>query len=250
MTGTPSEAERQGRTDGRTVRFKIPRQALRGGTGAQLGFRAGESLEFHDYRDYVPGDDLRNLDWNVLARTDREVVRVHREEIAPVIEVFRDRSESMTVPPAKSAAADYLFGLLTAAAPTCRVIERDEPHTPRAVRVLVSDLLTADDPDQRLARLSHQAATVIVIRLLAREERDPTPGGACECTDVETGERRELVFDAKTIASYRTALAAHTERWQQAATRHAATFVDVIADGSHGEMIATLARSGIVEGVS
>ena len=34
------------------------------------------SLEFQDYRDYAPGDDLRNLDWNVLARSDREVVTV------------------------------------------------------------------------------------------------------------------------------------------------------------------------------
>ncbi len=34
------------------------------------------SLEFQDYRDYAPGDDLHNLYWNVLARSDREVVTV------------------------------------------------------------------------------------------------------------------------------------------------------------------------------
>ena len=242
--------ERQGLADGRNLRFVLPRKALRGNTGAQLGLRAGESLEFHDYRDYVPGDDLRNLDWNVLARTDREVVRVRREEIAPILEIFRDRSASMNVPPAKAGAGDYLFGLFTAAAPTCRVVEREDPRTPRAVRILVSDLLTEDDPDVRLARLAHQAATVIVIRLLAREERRPKQGGAFSCTDVETGERRELVFDEKTLESYRAALAAHTERWQQAVTRHGGTFVDLVADGPLDQMIANLARAGILEGVS
>ena len=90
-----TEAEQQGLLDGRSVRFLLPRRALRGGAGAQLGPRAGESLEFHDYRDYTPGDDLRNLDWNVLARSDREVIKVRREEIAPIIEVVRDRSASM-----------------------------------------------------------------------------------------------------------------------------------------------------------
>lgn len=245
-----SENEAKGLADGRNLRFVLSRKALRGGAGSQLGFRAGESLEFHDYRDYVPGDDLRNLDWNVLARTDREVVRVRREEIAPVIEIFRDRSESMNVPSAKADSADYLYGLLTAAAPTCHVVERDEPRTPRAVRILVSDLLTEEDPSLRLARLAHQAATVIVVRLLAQEEREPTPGGSFECTDSETGEQRELAFDEKTVDAYRMALAAHTERWQQAVTRHAGTFIDLVADAPTDLMIASLARAGILEGVS
>ena len=90
-----TEAEEAGRIDGRGLKFLLPRLALRGGVGSRLGSRAGESLEFQDYRDYTPGDDLRNLDWTVLARTGREVVRVRREEVAPVVEVFRDRSASM-----------------------------------------------------------------------------------------------------------------------------------------------------------
>src|ERR1700751_5293483 len=31
----------------------------------------GSSVEFAEYRNYVPGDDLRRLDWRVFARTDR-----------------------------------------------------------------------------------------------------------------------------------------------------------------------------------
>ena len=245
-----TDAEQQGLVDGRHVRFRLPRRALCGAAGAQLGQQAGASLEFHDYRDYVPGDDLRNLDWNVLARTDREVVRVHHEEITPVIELFRDQTASMTVPPTKAATADYLTGLLTAAAPTCRVVARDEPRTPRAVRVLISDLLTPDDPDRTLSRLAHGAASLLVIRLLAHEERTPTSGGAFTCCDVETGEQRELVLDAATCAAYQTALAAHTARWTAAARRHGATFVDLTADVPFAEHIAALARAQILEGLA
>ena len=243
-------AEQQGLEDGRRVRFLLPRRALRGGAGSHLGPRAGESLEFHDYRDYVPGDDLRNLDWNVLARTDREVVRVRHEEIAPVIEVFRDRSVSMATPPAKNDAADYLFGLLTAAASTCRVVERETPITPRAVRILVSDLLTPDDPDLQLARLAHHAAGIFIVRILSREETAPSPGGAFECVDAETGERRELLFDPPTLAAYQAAFDAHTARWRAAARRHAAIFVDLDADASFADHVAALAHAQMLEGLA
>ena len=243
-----TEAERQGLEDGRSVRFLLPRRALSGEGGSRIGPRAGASLEFHDYRDYTPGDDLRNLDWNVLARTDREVVRVRHEEIAPVIEIFRDRSTSMSVPPRKADTADYLFGLVAASAPSCRVVERDRPRTPRAVRILVSDLLTSDDPDLELARLAQGAASLAVLRILSREEREPTPGGAFECIDAETGERRELVFDAPTLAAYHAALDAHTARWIAAARRHAAVFVDLTADDPFVGQIDALARARMLEG--
>ncbi len=245
-----TEAEQQGLADGRRLRFLLPRRALCGAAGAQLGPQAGASLEFHDYRDYVPGDDLRNLDWNVLARTDREVVRVRHEEIAPVIEIFRDRTASMTLPADKTRLADYLTGLVTAAAPSCRVVERDHPQTTRAVRIFLSDLLTSDDPDRTLARLAHGAASLLVLRILSRDERAPVPGGAFTCCDIETGEQRELVFDAATLTAYRTAFDAHTARWSAAARRHAATFVDLTAEDPAVDQIAALARAQILEGLA
>ena len=43
--------------------------------GFQVGMHAsplkGSSVEFTDYRQYVKGDNLRNLDWKVFGRTDR-----------------------------------------------------------------------------------------------------------------------------------------------------------------------------------
>lgn len=248
--GLPSAAEEQGLADGRRLRFLLPRRALMGQTGAQLAPQPGASLEFHDYRDYTPGDDLRNLDWTVLARTDREVVRVHHAEIAPVIEIFRDRSLSMETPPAKTDAADYLSGLVAAAAPTCRVIERAHPQTPRAVRIVISDFLTPDDPDRALAPLAHAAAALILVRILSRDETSPALGGAFDCRDVETGEQRELVFDAATLAAYHAAFTAHTARWAAAARRLAATVVDLAAEAPFSAHLDALARAHLVEGLA
>ena len=39
--------------------------------GERRSKRRGQSVEFDDYRPYTRGDDLRHLDWNVLARFDR-----------------------------------------------------------------------------------------------------------------------------------------------------------------------------------
>ena len=243
-----TDSEQQGLADGRSLRFLVPRRALRGGPGSVAAPRAGESLEFQDYRDYAPGDDLRNLDWNVLARSDREVVRVHREEVAPVIEFFRDKSASMDVPPQKREASDYLFGLVTSSADGCRVVDREQPRTPRAVRILVSDLMTGDDPERELARLSHLAAAVIVVRILSRSETAPGKGGSGELVDSETGERRELSLDDKTVSAYLDALSAHTARWRAAARRFNATFVDLAAEAPRASVVRELAAAGILEG--
>ena len=245
-----STAREEGLQAGRALRLVIPRRALRGHTGNELGPRGGESLEFHDYRDYTPGDDLRNLDWNVYARTEREVVKIRREEIAPVVEIFRDRSPSMSVPPSKDDAAEFLLGLLTAAAPTCRVVERDEPKTPRAMRIVVSDLMTDKDPEAEAVRLSRNAAALIVVRILARDESEPPASGAFEFIDSETNEAREINLSGPARDEYLAALAAHTARWRAAVRRVGGAFADLPSDAPRTDVVSALAEAGIVEAKS
>lgn len=64
--------------------------------GERLGRRPGSSLEFEEYRDYHPGDDLRHLDWSIYGRSDRLVVRLFREEIQPHLDLLIDGSLSMS----------------------------------------------------------------------------------------------------------------------------------------------------------
>jgi len=55
----------------------------------------GRSVEFRDYRGYAPGDDVRSIDWKVLARCERYFVRLFEEETDVVAHVFLDSSASM-----------------------------------------------------------------------------------------------------------------------------------------------------------
>jgi uncharacterized protein (DUF58 family) len=56
----------------------------------------GQSVEFADYRNYVAGDDLRYLDWNLYGRLDRLFLKLYEEERELPVHVFLDASESMT----------------------------------------------------------------------------------------------------------------------------------------------------------
>jgi uncharacterized protein (DUF58 family) len=58
--------------------------------------RHGFSAEFAEYRAYVPGDDIRFLDWKVLARRDRTFIRKFREETNLRCHLLLDLSRSMS----------------------------------------------------------------------------------------------------------------------------------------------------------
>ncbi len=55
----------------------------------------GFSQEFAEYRAYTPGDDLRHVDWNVFARTDRCFLKRYRGETNSQLLVLLDTSASM-----------------------------------------------------------------------------------------------------------------------------------------------------------
>ncbi len=56
----------------------------------------GLSVEFADHRNYVLGDDLRYLDWNLLGRLDRLFLKLYEEERELPVRIFLDASESMS----------------------------------------------------------------------------------------------------------------------------------------------------------
>ena len=48
--------------------------------GAYLSRYKGRGTDFEELREYVPGDDVRSMDWNVTARTGKPFIRLYREE--------------------------------------------------------------------------------------------------------------------------------------------------------------------------
>ena len=55
----------------------------------------GFSQEFAEYRAYSPGDDLRHVDWNVFARTERAYLKRYRGETNSLLTMLLDASNSM-----------------------------------------------------------------------------------------------------------------------------------------------------------
>jgi uncharacterized protein (DUF58 family) len=65
--------------------------------GLHASPRAGVSLEFADYRAYAPGDDYRYIDWNVVGRLDRLLVKTYVHEADLPIYLLVDFSASMQI---------------------------------------------------------------------------------------------------------------------------------------------------------
>lgn len=59
----------------------VTRKIFRGRMkGERRSKRKGQSVEFADFRNYVAGDDLRQLDWNLYARLDKLIIKLFMEE--------------------------------------------------------------------------------------------------------------------------------------------------------------------------
>lgn len=72
------------------------RRAKSSAKGERQSKARGQSVEFADYRNYVSGDDLRYLDWNLYGRLDRLFLKLYQEERELPVRIFLDASESMT----------------------------------------------------------------------------------------------------------------------------------------------------------
>lgn len=153
----------------------LMRAPVRGGLkGGRRSVKRGQSVEFADYRDYTPGDDLRQLDWNVYARLERLFVKLFVEEEDVTISLLIDASASMTYgTPAKllfakrAAAALGYIGLASedrvrVTALAGRIARRRAAlrGSGRVFRLLadLSAIEAADGPTDLLAAARHAAA--------------------------------------------------------------------------------------------
>ena len=63
--------------------------------GERRSLKRGTSVEFADYRDYTPGDDLRQVDWNIYARLEKVFLKLFEEEEELTVHILLDCSRSM-----------------------------------------------------------------------------------------------------------------------------------------------------------
>jgi uncharacterized protein (DUF58 family) len=95
----------------------VARQMVEGFlTGRHRSPYHGFSVEFLDHRVYSPGDELRSLDWKILARTDKYYVKLFQDETNLRAHILIDCSKSMGFTSGKVTKleyANYLAAALT-----------------------------------------------------------------------------------------------------------------------------------------
>lgn len=78
-------------------RLALVGRRMRAGTfkGERRSPHRGGSVEFADFREYAPGDDFRQIDWNAYARLERLFLRLFVEEEDTTVHILLDASQSM-----------------------------------------------------------------------------------------------------------------------------------------------------------
>ncbi|HNY27228.1 MAG TPA: DUF58 domain-containing protein, partial [Candidatus Sumerlaeota bacterium] len=212
--------------------------------GDLTGRRTGSSVEYQDRKDYVPGDDVRHVDWRAYARNDRLTIKLYREEISPRVDIFVDTSLSMSVTEEKALRRTelaYLFALLSRKMHAATRVwnlgeqlervpdpmallaaEEKRQDTPLpllmgsgaarggGIKILISDLLFPCAPPD-LAAAFAQADRTVFIQVLSAFEAHPTPGAEIRLEDAETGGWLDVRLDRTTVEGYRKRL----ENWRE-----------------------------------
>jgi uncharacterized protein (DUF58 family) len=106
----------------------------------------GFSVEFSQHREYVPGDDIKHLDWKVYGRTGRYYLKQYEEETNLVCWLLLDVSESMQY--RSGAVSKYDYACMLAAALAYLVLHQQDSI----------GLVTFDNQVRQFVRPSSQAA--------------------------------------------------------------------------------------------
>jgi uncharacterized protein (DUF58 family) len=136
----------------------------------------GDGTELALIRPYVPGDDVRKIDWNVTARTGEPHVRVHMAERVLVTWLALDTSPSMRFGTADRRKADVAEGVAIAVGHLA---------TRRGNRL---GALTFGDEEQR--SLPVRQGRLGLVGLLATLREEPEPPGRIGATSLGDGLRR------------------------------------------------------------
>lgn len=98
----------------RLTRFTLsPRiRPMLGQSGQYKSGKKGSSIEFSDVREYLPGDDIRRIDWNAYARSEKLFVKLFMDEREAHYHILLDTSRSMKIPEEKSIKALRIAGML------------------------------------------------------------------------------------------------------------------------------------------
>lgn len=123
-------------------------------TGKHKSPYRGSSVEFADYKEYVPGDDLKRVDWRVFGRSRRLFVRQFEEETDMVVYLVVDVSASMSYA-GTGRQSKYLLAAKIAAALAYLMIRQGD----KAALILFAETIRQYLPPGGTRRHLHQLVT-------------------------------------------------------------------------------------------
>jgi uncharacterized protein (DUF58 family) len=255
-----------------------------GVSGSVLGQGTGSSVDFHDQRPYLPGDDPRHINWQAYARTGGYTMKLYRQEVTPRVDVMFDGSASMFLTEEKARRSwELLFfcvesGLRLGASvkvwrvgidgveewPMERLLAYDvkvegaikedwsrvlmmsqAPLRAGSLRVWISDLLYVESPAELLAGLTRERGRGVVLAPTCVEESDPDWAGNIEFEDCERGGLDRRWVEAGVLERYLQAYARHFALWREECTRRGTSFARVTAEG---ELLQALRQEAMLAG--
>lgn len=250
-------------------RFKPPDLEQIGKLGSHHGSAAGAGIDYKDFREYQPGDDVRRIDWHAYARSDRLIVKLYHEETAPHLDLFLDLSRSMDLAgTAKATASRALIAffhlaarasgfttalnllaeqrkriapvmrenlmepwLFTAQADPGRILDTKSPlGRKNGVRIFVSDFMWPHDPKPICARMARDAATTVFYRVVGEQEQNPGLAPSLRVRDVETNQVLDVRLDEQRQKAYRERYENHRRLWLESCRRFGILFVETTAE--------------------
>ena len=115
----------------------------------------GFSVEFAEHREYVPGDDLRYVDWKVFGKSDRIYLKQYDEETNFVCHLLVDTSESMTYKSNTALLSKFEYAQHVAAAFAYLIIHQQDAVGLATFDSSVSQFLRPASTAAQLRQLCH-----------------------------------------------------------------------------------------------
>ena len=268
--------------------------------GKHLVKTYGQTVEFADYREYMLGDDIRRIDWNLYSRFEKFFLKLFTDERQMHTQIYIDCSASMGKPNAKKAAyalgfaaalgflsvhnMDKLsyrlirggsctdpFGLIVGKTPFFRAVSEfesipfeeeadlgeailsSEVSNGNGLSVIVSDFFTESDWKKAVDFLCYKKRQVLLVQVLAPEERDPSYSGRVNLIDSESADaldERNMKINATRgmQLAYAEALKDYLADMRSFCTSRGAEFVSVTCDKPiEKELFGELLKTGILE---
>lgn len=249
-----------------TVGLKLNAPAnVTGNLGRCIGRHTGNAMEFAEYRDYVAGDDVRRLDWNVFARSGQLMIRQYEEEVDPRCDIVLDCSASMSIPENKSYFATGLAALFAVSSDNAgfslsfwkagdkweKELKSEKPlewkemeyhsHTSpgesvysfvsnfkrNGIRIVISDFLWSAEPSAFIRRISENGRRTILVRLNIMPEITEKDFGAVHICDPENGEQKDFILTKDIYEKYLQRHGNHCQMWNEAAAEAGAEILDL-----------------------